>query len=176
MSLSGIFVDFWRLKWPNLLEKTAEYGRIVPGLMDSYLFPKTQTIFYTRILNMEKAITQNIEKWKKLLLDFSKRNRLYNFHTTKRTNLEIASPEFGDLYNRITLNNETLQFPYPVEDDEEEDDDGIVYSLSAADITVAQPKSLKEQHKSLSVLKQRAKSSFDEQGIHVLYLIFGLLC
>ncbi|MBQ5665965.1 MAG: hypothetical protein IIV41_08910, partial [Akkermansia sp.] len=85
-------------KLSNLLEKTAEYGKIVPGLMDFYLIPEIRTIFYSRIPNMEKAIGQNIEKWKKLLLDFSKRNRLYNFHTTKRTNLEISSPEFAELY------------------------------------------------------------------------------
>ena len=126
-------------------------------------------------LDMEKIIEQRVEKWKKLLLDFSKRNRLYNFHPTKRTNLEILSPDFGTLYDSIVLKSETLQFPYPEEDDEDENDD-IVCSLSDADITVAEPKSIKEQYKSLSVLKQRAKSSFDEQGIHVLYLIFGLLC
>lgn len=124
---------------------------------------------------MEKIIEQRIEKWKKLLLDFSKRNRLYNFHATKRTNLEIVSPDFESLYNSIVQKNETLQFPYPVADDEEDDDNGIVYSISDADITVGEPKSIKEQYKSLTVLRQRAKSSFDEQGIHVLYLIFGLL-
>lgn len=127
------------------------------------------------MIDMDKCIGQRVEKWKKLLLDFSKRNRLYNFYTTKRTNLEILSPDFGTLYNSVVLKNETLQFPYPVEEEEGEGD-GVVCTELESDIIVAEQKSIKEQYKSLAVLRQRAKSSFDEQGIHVLYLIFGLLC
>lgn len=121
---------------------------------------------------MEKKIEQRVEKWKKLLLDFSKRNRLYSFHPTKRTNLEISLPEYGELYSRIVQNNETLQFAYPDSIEEEEED--IDLSLLDADIATT-AKSLKEQQKSLYVIRQRAKSAFDEQGVNVLYLIIGLL-
>ncbi len=120
---------------------------------------------------METKIAQRVEKWKKLLLDFSKRNRLYSFHPTKRTNLEISLPEYGELYNRIVLNNESLQFAYPEVIEEEGD---IDISLLDADIATT-AKSLKEQQKSLYVIRQRAKSAFDEQGVNVLYLIVGLL-
>ena len=121
---------------------------------------------------MEKKIEQRVEKWKKLLLDFSKRNRLYSFHPTKRTNLEISLPEYGELYNRIVQNSETLKFAYPESIEEEEED--IDLSLLDADIATT-AKSLKEQQKSLYVIRQRAKSAFDEQGVNVLYLIIGLL-
>ena len=121
---------------------------------------------------MEKNISQRVEKWKKLLLDFSKRNRLYSFHPTKRTNLEISLPEYGELYSRVVLNNESLKFACPDAFDDE--DEEIDLSLIDADIATT-AKSLKEQQKSLYVIRQRAKSAFDEQGVNVLYLIVGLL-
>ena len=131
---------------------------------------------------MEQSIRTNIEKWKKLLLDFSKRNRLYNFRPTLRTTVEISLPEFAELYSRIALQNKTLQFAYPVEDEAEEDDELIIFGGKRtrkpemlADIEVAKPESVTELQKSLTVLRQRAKSSIEEQGIHVLYLLFGLL-
>lgn len=119
---------------------------------------------------METLIAKRVEEWKKLLLDYSRRNRLYCFRSTKRTSLEISLPEYGELYSRIALNNETLQFAYS--DAESEEDDAA--SMQEADI-VTTSKSLKEQQKSLYAIRQRAKSAFDEQGVNVLYLIIGLL-
>ena len=132
---------------------------------------------------MEKEIEQNIEKWKKLLLDFSKRNRLFNFRPTKRTNVEISHPEFEKLYSKLVLKNETLQFIYPEADEADAEDDGIILYREAFKrvdkiqngIQVKKPDTASELQSSLQALKKRAKSALEEQGIHVLYLIFGLL-
>lgn len=123
---------------------------------------------------MDKEIENCIETWKKNLLDYSKRNRLYKFCPTKRTNLEITSPEYGELYNRLVKNYESLIFPFPEDvDEDDEDEDDVGYSVFDADITTT-VKSLKDQQMSLYVLRKKAKVEFEERGINVLHLILGL--
>lgn len=61
---------------------------------------------------MGHKLHTRIETWKKLLLDFGKRNRLINFTEGKRNNVRITKPSFDELWELIVVNEREIIFPY----------------------------------------------------------------
>lgn len=61
---------------------------------------------------MGYKLHNRIEIWKKLLLDFGKRNRLINFLEGKRNNVKITAPSFDSLWEFIVVNEREIIFPY----------------------------------------------------------------
>lgn len=122
---------------------------------------------------MGQKLHNRIETWKKLLLDFGKRNRLINFRESKRSNVQILTPSFDVLFEKIAVREESMTFPYSkkvVIDDEGEE---VFESVISGDIETN--KTISELQKTLKVLRYRAKTSIEEQGINVLFLTFGML-
>lgn len=115
-----------------------------------------------------------VEKWKKLLLDLGKRNRLINFKETKRSNVAIVSPDFDVLYRKIVNEEEKLKFSFALKTSFDEDGEEVSINVEEGDLKTN--KTLNEQQKSLKVLRGRAKTSIEEQGINTLYLTFGMIC
>jgi very-short-patch-repair endonuclease len=117
------------------------------------------------------AIDVRIDKWKKRLLDLGKRNRLINYKETKRSNIKIVSPELAGLYKRLVINENALEFPYPIEENyDDEESHGVV---SNGDIQTNH--TTNEQQKTLRNLREKAKTAIEEQGVNILYLTFGFL-
>lgn len=114
-----------------------------------------------------------IEKWKKQLLDLGKRNRLINFKETKRSNVAIISPSYDAVYKKIVHEEEKLSFPFPLKITYDENGEEINIDVEKGDIETN--KTLNEQQKTLKVLRGRAKTSIEEQGINTLYLTFGII-
>jgi len=52
---------------------------------------------------------KKLDAWKKKLLDLGKRNRLINYHDTKRSNLRIIKPGLLDLWNSFVLQEKPLE-------------------------------------------------------------------
>lgn len=122
---------------------------------------------------MGQELHKRIETWKKLLLDFGKRNRLINFKESKRSNVRITAPSYKDIFNHIAVHEKEIQFPYAKKiciDDEGEE---IYYDIIKGDVETSKP--IGDLHKTLKVLRYRANTSIEEQGINVLFLAFGLL-
>ena len=63
---------------------------------------------------MGQKLQKRIDTWKKLLLDFGKRNRLINFKESKRSNVKISFPLYNELYEDIVVNEVELTFPRSV--------------------------------------------------------------
>lgn len=122
---------------------------------------------------MGNALLHRIETWKKLLLDFGKRNRLINFKESKRSNVKITTPSFESLFDIIAIQEKNLKFPFAkkvkIDDDGEESYDAII----PGDIETTKP--LGDLQKTLKALRYRANTSIEEQGINTLFLAFGLL-
>ena len=128
-------------------------------------------------------IETHIETWKNKLLDLGKRNRLIFYKDTKRSSLQIISPDIDTLFNRLVVKEELLQFPSPIEpiNEIENDENDLTNTLIIknqlrinngdlqTDITVT------EQQKTLRVLLLRSKTAKEEQGVNILYLSFGFL-
>lgn len=112
-----------------------------------------------------------IEQWKNKLLDLGKRNRLINYKDTKSSTLRFIKPDFFEFWNNFVVKEISLVFPY-IENinDENEEQEKL-----ETDIQVITDKSIKDQQRTLRRLRERAKTSLEEQGVNVLYLGFGLL-
>lgn len=125
---------------------------------------------------MGQKLHNRIDTWKKLLLDFGKRNRLINFKDNKRSNVRITSPSCESLFSMIAIQEKEIEFPYAIErmgDLFDDDNDEPYEVISEGDIkTLKRPKELQ---KSLKYLRYKANTSIEEQGINILYLTFGLL-
>ncbi len=115
---------------------------------------------------------KKLDAWKKKLLDLGKRNRLLNYHDTKRSNLRIIKPSMLELWNSIVLDEKTIEFPYYEDADTLFDDHDEVFMPQAA---IQTNQSIKEQQKTLRNLRNKAKTVMEEQGVNVLYIAFGFL-
>lgn len=125
---------------------------------------------------MGQKLHNRIDTWKKLLLDFGKRNRLINFKDNKRSNVRIISPSCESLFSIIAIQEKEIEFPYAIErmgDVSDDDSDAPYEVISEGDIKTS--KRPKELQKALKYLRYRANTSIEEQGINILYLAFGLL-
>ena len=126
---------------------------------------------------MGQKLHSRVDVWKKLLLDFGKRNRLINFRESKRSNVKIIFPSYESLYKSIVVQEKEIEFPYVIEhfkSFENNDDENELYEvISEGEVKLSQ--SYKESQKTLKRLRYKSKTSIEEQGINILYLAFGLL-
>lgn len=122
---------------------------------------------------MGDKLHNRIETWKKLLLDFGKRNRLINFKEGKRSNVQITAPSYDILFDYIAVREKELRFSYAtkihIDSDGEETYDAVIKG------DVETSRSIGDLQKTLKILRYRANTSIEEQGINTLYLAFGLL-
>jgi very-short-patch-repair endonuclease len=119
------------------------------------------------IIIMEKTI----EVWKNKLLDLGKRNKLLYFKQVKRNSLEIEEPIPEDLFNFLSNQNGTLEFPTWSQNFEEDDNnDSIITKGDIKPIGGA-----RDVMRTLKSLHSKTKIAREEQGINILYLTIGLL-
>ena len=122
---------------------------------------------------MGQKLHNRIETWKKLLLDFGKRNRLINFKDGKRSNVHIVSPSYESIFEKIAVKESPIVFPYSKK--VFVDDDGNEIHETVIEGDVKTNKTVSELQKTLKVLRYRANTSIEEQGINILFLAFGML-
>ncbi len=122
---------------------------------------------------MGQKLHNRIETWKKLLLDFGKRNRLINFKDGKRSNVHIVSPSYESIFEKIAVKESPIAFPYSKK--VFIDDDGNEIHETVIEGDVKTNKTVSELQKTLKVLRYRANTSIEEQGINILFLAFGML-
>ena len=126
-------------------------------------------------MGMGTQLHNRIDTWKKLLLDFGKRNRLINFKCNTRSNVRIVSPSCESLFSTIALHEKEIAFPYVIErmGDLFDASDEHCEVISEGDVKTSERP--KELQKTLKHLRYRANTSIEERGINILYLTFGLL-
>ena len=146
---------------------------------------------------MGQKLKNRVEVWKKLLLDFGKRNRLINFLEDRRGNVRLTQPVFEKLYESV-VDEKELQFPYakivsyddyqkkykkytPIHyftrKEEDGDTEKTIIDSVLIEISgdISTNKNVLELEKTLKNLRYKANTSIEEQGINTLYLTFGML-
>lgn len=123
------------------------------------------------------AIDLKIEAWKNKLLDLGKRNRLINYKETKRSSLKIVKPDILNLWQDFVVNEKTIEFPFFDEELQEINVDQLsLIEEESVEISYIQTnQSIKEQQKTLRLLREKAKTAVEELGVNILYLSFGFL-
>lgn len=122
---------------------------------------------------MGQKLHSRIEIWKKLLLDFGKRNRLINFLEGKRSNVRIMTPSFDRLWELVVVNEKEIVFPYAKKVQVDDEGEEVYETLIKGDIETNKP--IGDLQKTLKALRYKANTSIEEQGINTLYLTFGML-
>ena len=122
---------------------------------------------------MGQELNKKIETWKKLLLDFGKRNRLINFKEGKRSNVRITAPSYDKLFDLIVVHEKEIRFPYARKTRIDDEGEEVYDEIIKGDVETSKP--VGELQKTLKVLRYRAITSIEEQGINILFLAFGLL-
>lgn len=122
---------------------------------------------------MGEKLQNSIEQWKKRLLDLGKRNRLVNFRESKRSSVKITSPSINELWKHIVINEKELVFPYAKLIGYDDEGKELYERIINGDAETNKP--IEELQKTLKVLRSKANTSIDEQGINTLYLTFGML-
>lgn len=127
--------------------------------------------------NLQHIMYTKIEKWKTKLLDMGMRNRLLNYHETKRSSLKIDTPKFNTLYEKLVNLDNNKYFTFRCLKNIQE----IDFSKENADELPYTPgdiesnRTITEELKTLRSLRSHAKSTIEEQGINTLYMTFGML-
>ena len=122
---------------------------------------------------MGHKLHNRIEIWKKLLLDFGKRNRLINFLEGKRSNVRITTPSFDRLWELVVANEKEVSFPYAKKVQVDDEGEEVYETVIKGDIETNKP--IGDLQKTLKALRYKANTSIEEQGINTLYLTFGML-
>ena len=122
---------------------------------------------------MGHKLHNRIEIWKKLLLDFGKRNRLINFLEGKRSNVRIMTPSFDRLWELVVANEKEIVFPYAKKVQVDDEGEEVYETVIKGDIETN--KHIGDLQKTLKALRYKANTSIEEQGINTLYLTFGML-
>ena len=135
---------------------------------------------------MSTAFTDIQEKkfefWKHGLLDVSRRNRMINYRRTKRSSLEITSPDLSSLFQRLIIKEEKISFRRRVDVSSDKKLSSLLYLMDHVSAPVelatgeiASSISLEEMSRTLRQMRNRARLSQEEQGINILYLVCGFL-
>ena len=62
-------------------------------------------------------LERKIDRWKRELLDTTKKNKMINFKETKRATLRILEPEASELFNKLAFYDKPLTFQKPINKD-----------------------------------------------------------
>ena len=105
---------------------------------------------------MGYKLHNRIEIWKKLLLDFGKRNRLINFLEGKRNNVRIIVPDCDKLWDLI-ISEQEIDFPYARKIQVDDEGEEIYETIIKGDIETNKP--IGDLQKTLKSLRYKANTS-----------------
>lgn len=124
---------------------------------------------------MGSKLDNLIDKWKSLLLDFGKRNRLINYKEGKRSNIRFTLPSYNLIYDLFVTQEKEIILPYLKNSFEKTANNNWEnkYEIIKGDVETSV--SVSELQITLKNLRNKAKTSIEERGVNILYLTFGLL-
>jgi hypothetical protein len=145
-------------------------------------------------------VTQRVEEWKRKIVDLSRRNRLLYFRRTRGSTLKIKEPSQPEVFDRLVNSEKAWEFYMPPDSPEAADSgnesanlpDAVQPSLlgnpetadSEAEGSVPDLDSdelltdAKDGNRLRSILRnlyRRSRTDFEERGVRILFLTFGVL-
>jgi hypothetical protein len=139
---------------------------------------------------MKERIDSCINEWKRRLIDLTRRNRLIYFVPKRSSSLQIAESTPSEVFNRFVIEEKPLKCFIPEEDDESSETP-IQSGLPLGDLEKQSKSKDKRQRRSEEIifktqesrvvrsvlrnLERRSRSDFEERGVRILHLAFGIL-
>lgn len=147
---------------------------------------------------MEKIITERVDRWKRKLIDLTKRNRLISFKPTKVTTIRIVDEQPPEVFTTLVAELKNMDFSSVPEKKKKEEEQEFELEKSEKAKREEQAKEfeeydrdeLEEKHtdvhlqtnltkenlaKNLFRIHSTAASIMEEQGYNVLFLAVGFL-
>ena len=131
---------------------------------------------------MDEALSRKTARWKRELLDTSKRNRMINYRETSRATLRILEPDAATLFNKLAFSEKPLTFQKPINKDTDLRTYSMIalmetlsYSLNVQVGDIKTSGTIIERERTLKNLRSKAKLAQEEQGTNTLYLCFGFI-
>ena len=131
----------------------------------------------------QDRVSGRLNYWKTQLIDKSKRNRLLYFRPAPTSTAKLVDPPLQELFTRLVVKEQILQF-YPLEprrslldfDGEEEEED-----LTPLVVPPLRADEVRSNHgdrrllRTLYSLRQKSRTSLNEQGVVTLFIAFGFV-
>ena len=139
---------------------------------------------------MMERIDSCINEWKRRLIDLTRRNRLIYFVPKRSSSIQIAEPTPSEVFNRFVIEEKPLKCFIPEEDDEnnetpmqadlplgdlEEQSKSKDRRARRSDEIICKVQETRVLRSVLRNLERRSRSDFEERGVRILHLAFGIL-
>jgi len=124
-------------------------------------------------------IRSQLDRWRDRLIDLSRRSPLIAMRLGRRSHLRLSRPEIGKVFDRLARERADYRFWLPpeiaTEPVEESDDTPRKRYRQRPDELLCEALERRELQHILTHLYRRARSDFQERGLRVLHVAFGLL-
>lgn len=147
-------------------------------------------------------VTQRVEEWKRKIVDLSRRNHLLFFSRTRGSTLRIAEPSLPEIFERLVNSEEAWEFLMPPDSPETSGPENgqdtsqpllnlgpiqehsetpnearilLKHSHRHADEVMTDIEEGTQLRKILRNLHRRSRTDFEERGVRILFLTFGIL-
>ncbi len=135
-----------------------------------------------------KKIVSTINTWLNKLIDLSRRNRQLYFRPTKRSTIKFLKPSYQELYDILVNKRKPMKIIYrnienlnnPKKKNKnnkssEHEESYLEYNKPLKKGEILTDKDDEELSRSLRNLYSRSRTSFQEQGVNILFLAIGFL-
>ncbi|MGQ9592005.1 MAG: DUF4011 domain-containing protein, partial [Planctomycetota bacterium] len=130
-----------------------------------------------------RTTREHLERWRRSLLDLTRRNRLIDLESRFGTRIRIAGPAPAELAGALFGAGRRLRFPharaFTVDDVDLGDARDETVAIAPGDLAVdpepADLKGLQDFQRKLERLRRGARTIFEEQGVHTLFVALGVL-
>jgi very-short-patch-repair endonuclease len=142
-------------------------------------------------------VAQRVEEWKRKIVDLSRRNRSLYFARTRASSLKITEPAISEIFDRLVTSEKAWEFLMPPDSSETpteadatlaegrplgegpsarlEDEEGEVVAARGNTDVVTDIKDGARLRAILRNLYRRSRTDFEERGVRILFLAFGML-
>jgi very-short-patch-repair endonuclease len=132
---------------------------------------------------MASVIRKRVDEWKERLIDLSRNNQLIFYKKKKSFTLEITQPPLEEIFTRIYIENKNWKFYLPEENINAELSEPITEELEKTVEVIPESDELVcgnlEKNIIEKILKNlflKSKEEYEERGVRVLHITFGMLC
>jgi very-short-patch-repair endonuclease len=139
-------------------------------------------------ISKSKKFEDTINKWLHKLIDLSRRNRQLYFRRTKTSTVKFIKPSYQEIYDILVNKRRKMTIIYrnienlskPKKDltnyvGNELISDPLKYDKPLKNGEILTDKEDRDLYSSLRTLLSRSRSSFQEQGVNILFLAIGFL-
>ena len=138
-------------------------------------------------------LNTRIDEWKRKLIDLSRRNRLLFFTPTRSSSLRVIEPQPAEVFRRLVVTEKPWKFFIPPEENAEQEEKPAdltpllftgeagqgparpLKSSRGSDELLCTAREARKLRLVLRNLHRRSRSDFNERGVRILHLVFGIL-